>query len=167
MEPIVFYTAGTLTLLFIILMIFQNNPIASAVSLVASFFALAVLYVSLDAHFVATLQILVYAGAIMVLFIFVIMLLNLKPEELSHDRFNIQSAAVVFFGLSFFGFLAYFFSKIPLVSFEMIESGFGTAKEIGKLMFSDYVIAFEVIGLLLLVGIVGAILLGKKHSQQD
>lgn len=167
MEPIVFYIAGTLTLLFIILMIFQKNPVASAISLVASFFSLAVLYISLEAHFVATLQILVYAGAIMVLFIFVIMLLNLKTEELTHERFNLQRAAVVLFGLSFFGFLAYYFSKIPLVSFEAVESGFGTAKEIGKLMFSEYVVAFEVIGLLLLVGIVGAILLGKKHSQQD
>lgn len=164
MNPVFFYSFATITVLMVIVMIVQKNPISSAICLVASFFSLAALYVMLEAHFVATLQILVYAGAIMVLFIFVIMLLNLKDDELIQDKINVKRLGVAFVGLTLFFFLALRFAKIPAAVFGTTSENFGTAESIGKLMFSDYVIPFELIGILLLVGIVGAILLGRRES---
>jgi len=164
MEPYTFYTLSTITVLAILFMIFQRNPISSAVFLVLSFFSLAGLYAALSAHFVAVLQILVYAGAIMVLFIFVIMLLNLRSEELTNDKINWPRFSILAVALGLFGFLAYHFNKIPKVSFPKVDSYFGTAEEIGEIIFSKYVIPFELIGLLLLVGIVGAVLLGRQEE---
>lgn len=168
MEPIAFYILATITTTLILLMIFQTNPVSSALCLVASFFSLAGLYVLLDAHFVAILQILVYAGAIMVLFIFVIMLLNLKKEELVYDRINFKRILVAIIGMELFAFLSWQFMKIPYdaekMAFKPVADGFGTAEAVGKLIFSNYVIPFEVIGLLLLAGIVGSILLGRREE---
>lgn len=150
----------------VILMIFQKNPISSAVCLIGSFFSLAALYAMLDAHFVAVLQILVYAGAIMVLFIFVIMLLNLQKGELTIDKLNLPRMSVFIIGGGLFVFLSFMFRKIPSVPFKQVPENFGTAQSVGKIMFSEYVIPFEVIGILLLVGIVGAVLMGRREEEQ-
>lgn len=168
MSPFAFYILAFITTAAVVFMIVQKNPVSSAVCLVASFFSLAGIYVLLDAHFVATLQILVYAGAIMVLFIFVIMLLNLKEHELTLDKFNLKRALVLLVGLGLFGFLAWQFLKIPQDPdkplFPETSGGFGTVQEVGKLMFTHYVVAFEIIGVLLVVGMVGAILLGRREE---
>jgi|APSaa5957512622_1039677.scaffolds.fasta_scaffold105566_2 NADH-quinone oxidoreductase subunit J len=167
MEAVFFYIFAFITTFCVLFMILQKNPVASAISLVASFFGLAAIYILLDAPFVAALQILVYAGAIMVLFIFVIMLLNLKDSELTIDKLNLKRISVIVIGLALFSFLSWQFSKIPLdeaSQFKAVAADFGSAKEVGKLMFSEYVVAFEVIGVLLLVGIVGAILLGRREN---
>jgi NADH-quinone oxidoreductase subunit J len=145
-------------------MILQKNPIASAICLVISFFSLAALFALLNAHFVAILQILVYAGAIMVLFIFVIMLLNLKKAELIHDKMSSLSFFALIIGLGLFGFLMMKFSLIPLVFFGETSPSFGTAQEVGKSLFTQYAIPFELIGILLLIGIIGAVLLGRKDT---
>lgn len=164
MEAIFFYSFAALAIGMVLLMIFQENPVASAVCLVTSFFGLAGLYALLQAHFIAVLQILVYAGAIMVLFIFVIMLLNLRDEDIGIERLTPVKIAAIVIGLFSAGFFAYLFLKIPKVSFNQVSADFGTAKPLGQLMFSDYIIPFELIGLLLLVGIVGAILLGRREG---
>lgn len=160
-----FYILSFLTVFFVLLMILQKNPVGSALSLVLSFFSLAGLYVLLEAHFVAAVQILVYAGAIMVLFIFVIMLLNLKDDELVSDKLNFKRVTVFFIGMALFVFLALRFAKIPAGAFTELSSDFGTAKAVAKLMFTTYVVPFEVIGVLLLVGIVGAIVLGSREDE--
>lgn len=168
MQPIAFYILASITTTMVVLLIVQKNPLSSAVCLVTSFFSLAGIYILLDAHFVATMQILVYAGAIMVLFIFVIMLLNLKEHELTEDKFNLKRAFVLLLGLGLFGFLSWQFLKIPQDStkpaFPALTPEFGTVKEVGKLLFGNYVVAFEIIGVLLLVGMVGAILLGRREE---
>jgi len=161
MDPIFFYIFASITVLTVILMILQKNPISSAVCLIGSFFSLAALYALLDAHFVAILQILVYAGAIMVLFIFVIMLLNLQKGELTIDKLNLPRMSVIVIGGGLFVFLTIMFRKIPSLPFKPVPENFGTAQSVGKIMFSDYVIPFEMIGILLLVGIVGAVLMGR------
>jgi NADH-quinone oxidoreductase subunit J len=160
-----FYILSFLTVFFVLLMILQKNPVGSALSLVLSFFSLAGLYVLLEAHFVAAVQILVYAGAIMVLFIFVIMLLNLKNDELVHDKLNFKRMTVFLIGMALFVFLALRFAKIPAGAFTELSPDFGTAKAVAKLMFTTYVVPFEVIGVLLLVGIVGAIVLGGREDE--
>ena len=145
-------------------MIFQANPVASAIYLILSFFSLAVIYVLLEAPFVAALQILVYAGAIMVLFIFVIMLLNLKNDEISYEKPNAKALGITLLGLGLFGFLAHYLCKIPAVGFVASPSDFGSVQGVAALMLTDYVVPFEVMGILLLVGLVGAIVLGRKDA---
>lgn len=168
MQPIAFYILAFITTAMVMMVILQKNPISSAVCLVVSLFSLAGIYILLDAHFVATMQILVYAGAIMVLFIFVIMLLNLKEHELTLDKFNLKRALVMLVGLALSSFLAWQFIKIPQdpakSAFPEISVEFGTVKEVGKLLFGNYVVAFEIIGILLLVGMVGAIMLGRREE---
>ena len=164
---ITFYISGALTVLFVVLMLVQNNPVSSAIYLVLSFFSLAAVYVTLDAHFIAALQILVYAGAIMVLFVFVIMLLNLKPSELSFDQVKPKSLSVGVLSLVFLGLMVNLIRKIPNVTelqFTPVNSAFGTAKAVGALMLNDYVVAFEVMGVLLTVGLIGAVLLGRSEN---
>lgn len=164
MEATFFYIFAFLTVLSVILMIAQSNPVASAIFLIFAFFNLAGLYILLQAHFVAMIQILVYAGAIMVLFVFVIMLLNLQKHELQHDKLNLKQLIVALFVMSFGAFMVFFFAKIPTLEFVPVQSGFGTVKEVGKLLFTRYVIPFEMVAILLLVGLVGAILLGRREK---
>lgn len=164
---ITFYISGALTILFVVAMLLQNNPVASAICLVLSFFSLAAVYVTLDAHFIAALQILVYAGAIMVLFVFVIMLLNLKPKELVFDRVRPKSLSVGLLSLAFLVMMIRLILKIPNVSelqFTNVNAAFGTAKAVGALMLNDYVVAFEVMGVLLTVGLIGAVMLGRSDT---
>lgn len=163
-ESLVFYVASAISVLAVLLMIFQKNPVTSAVFLILSFFGLAVVYLTLDAHFVAALQILVYAGAIMVLFMFVIMLLNLKDEELVYEKLGSNAIVAVLISGTLFSFLAYYFFSIQTEAFPEVVAGFGTAKAVGKSLMSDYVLAFELIGVLLLVGLIGAVLLGKREE---
>jgi NADH-quinone oxidoreductase subunit J len=164
MEEFFFYLFASVTVGLILLMIVQDSPVASAMCLVGAFFGLAGLYVLLSAPFVAVMQILVYAGAIMVLFIFVIMLLNLKEHELVYDRMNLKRVVVLFIGLGLFAFLTKLFLRIPKVEFAAVEESFGTVKEVGRTMFVNYLIPFELIGILLLVGLVGAVLLGRREE---
>ena len=162
---IAFYISAGLTIFFVLAMIFQKNPVTSAVFLVLSFFSLAAVYVTLDAHFIAALQILVYAGAVMVLFVFVIMLLNLKPHELDFDRIRFKSVPVFLVAGVFLALLVYLIGKIPQgpeVQFTTAFAEFGTAKAVGKLMLTEYVLPFEVMGVLLTVGLIGAVLLGRR-----
>lgn len=165
MEPFLFYIFAAVILVTIILMIFQTNPVASAICLVITFFALAVLFVLLQAPFVAVIQVLVYAGAIMVLFTFVIMLLNLHKKDLIYDKFNWRKVFVVLVGVFFIGFLAFYFIKIPVFPFAPVDSSFGSVQGVGRLMFTKYLIPFELTSILLLVAIIGAVMLGKKEEK--
>lgn len=164
MDANVFYIASTVTVLAVIFMIFQKNPVSSAIFLVLSFFGLAVIYLTLDAHFVAALQILVYAGAIMVLFMFVIMLLNLKDEELVYDKIDLKTVIGILLGGCIFAIFTLYYLDLPVLEAPELVKGFGTAKEVGKVLMTKYVLPFELIGILLLVGLVGAILLGRREE---
>lgn len=165
MDSFLFYLFAALIVVTIILMIFQTNPVASAIYLVASFFGLSVLYVMLSAPFVAVLQVLVYAGAIMVLFTFVIMLLNLKKKDLIYDRVSWRKISVVFIGIFFVGLLAFYFLKIPVHPFTELGPGFGEVRGVGRLLFTKYLIPFELTSILLLVAIIGAVMLGKREEK--
>lgn len=142
----------------------SKNPVRSAFALVFHFFMLAGLYLSLNAQFLAVVQILVYAGAIMVLVIFVIMLLNLSDEERLKEKFNYRVLLAIFFGLAFiFQIVALIFVKSSTNPELHPESArIGTVQYIGSVFFKDYIVPFEVIGILLLSAIIGAIVLAKK-----
>ncbi len=139
-----------------------RNPVRSALNLVAGFFALAVLYVFLYAQFVAAVQIIVYAGAIMVLFLFTIMLLNLgAPSELA-ERGEIKrpitwGLAVLFVIVLSGGVFA------RLGGAQPATDDVGTVQMVGKFLFTDWVYPFELTSVLLLIAIVGAIVMAKRR----
>lgn len=162
MELIAFYIFGGLALLTAILMVTRQNPIASALWLIACFFAFAALFVTLSAHFIAVIQILLYAGAIMVLFIFVIMLLNLGPEELKRRllRFPVflGGAATVYLIV----LLALSLLKVKAAPMTELPADFGYVSPVGKLLFTKYLIPFELTSILLLIAIMGSVVMGKR-----
>ncbi len=173
-ESFFFYLFAGITVATVGLMIFQTNPIASVLYLVFGFFGIAGLYVLLSAPFLAVLQVLVYAGAIMVLFIFVLMLLKLRQEDLIYDRMTWRNLLVVLMALGSAGFLIFRFMKLDFHAFPPIPPGsgvaqlevpqFGEADGVGRLLFTHYLIPFEITSILLLVAIIGAVMLGKKEK---
>lgn len=165
LQAVIFYFFAIMAVLAGLVVITRRNPIASAIALVVAFFFQAGLYVLLDAHFVAVTQVLVYAGAIMVLFIFVIMLLNLRSttaEALPH----IPGRAVA--GLAVAGLLGtglvLSMEALRLVDMGPVTSDFGTIEQVGALIFDGtYLLPFEVASVLLTVAMVGAVVLAKRE----
>ncbi len=162
MHDTLFYTFAFLALVFGFLVIanpFSLNPVTSAMFLVLTIVALAGLFVLLHAFFLAAVQILVYAGAVMVVFLFVIMLLDLKEEE----RRKIKAFGLASGLISVGGILVIFLASLarsPLPARAPLTEG--NTEVLGKLLFTQYVLPFEVVSVLLLVAIVGVILLSKK-----
>jgi NADH-quinone oxidoreductase subunit J len=164
LPDILFYVFAFLTLLCGVLVIanpFSRNPVTSAMFLVLTIISMAGLFVLLHAFFLAAVQILVYAGAVMVLFLFVIMLLDLKEEE----RRKIKMFGLIG-GLVSVGAIVTIFVKSILVtqpganlSAPALE---GETAALGKLLFTQYLLPFEVVSVLLLVAMMGVILLSKK-----
>ncbi|HEU4520389.1 MAG TPA: NADH-quinone oxidoreductase subunit J, partial [Thermoanaerobaculia bacterium] len=139
----------------------HRNAVVGALSLVASFFALAVMYVLLDAPFLAALQVIVYAGAIMVLFLFVIMLLNLHHVAEPNTR-PIQQFLGYFSSAAFAAALVYYIGKYAVLT-TLPPSRFNTsARAIGERLFEAYIFPFEMVSILLLAAIVGALLLSGR-----
>lgn len=156
-------------LLFGIGVVVNRNPVASALCLVVSFVGLAALFISLDANFLGIIQILVYAGAVMVLFLFIIMLLDLRAEE----RRKLNALAVAGGGLvavCFVGTLIHVLSRFEageaMVPSLQVPAGteYEDTKALGTLLFTEYVFHVQVIGLLLLGATIGVVALSKKET---
>jgi NADH-quinone oxidoreductase subunit J len=147
--------------------VLNRHPVRSALSLVATLFLLAVVFVFLNAHLVAALQIIVYAGAIMVLFLFVIMLLNLQqdPAELRwRGRQRVAVVASALFALGVIGALRRGGGPAPGPGMaEPLLSGFGSTAELSTKLFTHYLLPFEITGALLLVAVIGAVVVAKKR----
>jgi len=162
METIAFYTFAFLAVTGGILMVSFRNPLSGAFALVLSLVSLAGLFAMLHAEFVFILQILVYAGAIMVLVIFTIMLLNLSKEELREAPVGkFRSVLIGAVCVVSAGGVMKIVKQISMESTVVAES-FGSIEPVGRLMLSEYVYPFEVISLVLLVAVVGVVLLAKK-----
>ncbi len=145
--------------------ILQRNPIYSAIGLIVVLCCLAVIFLMLYAPFIAAMQIIVYAGAIMVLFVFVIMLLNVRAEDAISDRLQyLKFIAPVFFVL-LVGQVAYFTLKVPKI--DPAANPPGTVESIAEGMFTKYVLPFEAASVLILMAIVGAMLLAKREKEED
>ncbi len=142
----------------------SKHPVKSAMSLIVHFFSLAGLYLTLNAEFVSIVQILVYAGAIMVLVVFVIMLLNLGDEEKLKLKFNLRFVFASLFGVVLvFQLVSAFLVNPDVINVLPTASlKIGTAEAIGKELYTNYIIPFEAISFLLLAAIVGAVMLAKK-----
>lgn len=162
MQQIAFYTFATLSVFGALMMVTRKNPLAGAFALVVSLASLAGLFAMLHAEFVFILQILLYAGAIMVLVIFTIMLLNLSPEELREPAIGRFRGAVIIAATAIG--LAGFIRVLKTLPDAMpeIEPGFGNIEPVGELMLGKYLYPFEVISILLLVAVVGVVLLAKR-----
>ena len=164
MDVILFLIFAIIAVVCGINVVIQRHPISSAVSLVGVMGSLAVLYLLLGAEFIAAAQVIVYAGAIMVLFVFVIMLLNAGGETRQGRSYVVQLLGVPLL-ITFLGLIAYFvqrlFPSAPHVRFGGFQGG--TAQEIGRALFTQYLLPFEVTSILVLIAIVGAIVLARKE----
>jgi len=161
---ILFYVLAALTLIFGTLVVanpFSRNPVTSAMFLVLTIISMAGLFVLLNAFFLAAVQVLVYAGAVMVLFLFVIMLLDLKEEE----RRKIKLTGLVA-GLASVGAIVVIFVRSLLATNPGKDltdpKAVGDTATLGKMLFTNYLLPFEIVSILLLVAMVGVILLSKK-----
>jgi len=166
-KAVSFYIFSALAIISALMVILKNNPMSGAMSLVGTFFSLAAIYVLLNSEFIAVMQILVYAGAIMVLVIFVIMLLNLRPSRVVLYG---KAAPKAFVGLVFGAILA--IGLVAVISMGSITGGkgditasalsrFGAIQLISQTLFTEYLLAFELTSLLLTVAIVGVVILAK------
>jgi len=159
---IVFFTFAAIAVIFALVVVLHRNAVVGALSLVACFFALAVMYVLLEAPFLAVLQIIIYAGAIMVLFLFVIMLLNLQHREEPATR-PIQQflgyAGSAFFGIA----LVYYLAKYAVLQAPSTPF-LSDARRVGVTLFQAYVFPFEAVSILLLAAIVGALVLSGRST---
>ncbi len=160
------YFAVAMTSLSLIV-VTRKNPVHSVLFMLLLFVHMAGLYLFLNAEFLAAIQIIVYAGAIMVLFIFVIMLLNLKSEE-TVAKYQKQWPVSAAIGVVLAGFLVMIVGKITVLpelgeySIEMIQTE-GSLMTIGKVLYTRYLLPFEIASLILLVAIIGAVVLAKKR----
>ena len=159
-SDILFYVFSALALLCGIMLLVSRNPVNSAMFLVLTISSLAGLFVLLEAFFLAAIQILVYAGAVMVLFLFVIMLLDLKAEERRRIKILALAGGVVSVG----AILTVFFKSLGSADLSATRApGFSAGTvDLGHLVFSQYLLPFEIVSVLLLVAMVGVILLSKK-----
>jgi NADH-quinone oxidoreductase subunit J len=162
-EQVVFWLLSALTVFFAFFTMTRRNPVTAVMSLVATFFCLAGLYATLSAHFLAIIQILVYAGAIMVLFIFVVMILNreeVSPVVVRPTRL-VALVAAAYLLLKFVHI-----ADTGVAPLANVPEAFGTVANIGDLLFREFLWPFEAISLLLLVAIVGGVVISRSHQKE-
>jgi NADH-quinone oxidoreductase subunit J len=170
--PELFYVLAIVTVIGALAVVLVPNPVYCALSLVGSFFAMAGIFILLNQEFVAAIQVLIYAGAIMVLFLFVIMLLNLRNDTPFMVRWNVRHVVSVAVVLAILSQLVSVFSATaaklgPMGDYppERVAKE-GAVQVIGELLFTKYVLPFEVISVLLMVAIMGAVLMAKRQSSE-
>ena len=158
-----FSVIATLLIAFALGVVLFKNPIYSALSLIANMILIAVLFADLQAHFLAAVQIVVYAGAIMVLVMFVLMLLNIKVEPISSVSASLYLISGGALGLVFVLLMgAQLFDQFGR-ALPVASANFGTVKSIGALLFTKYLFPFEAASVLIMAGIVGAVMLAKRE----
>ena len=150
-----------------LMVVFHRNPMVSVVFLIVNLVCIALFFLILQGQFLFVIQIIVYAGAIMVLFVFVVMLLNLRQEESSRPTWKIQRTLAFVGGLLLVGALwrALWRRGSPAEAFTgTFSSDFGGAEEVGRLLFTDYVFQFEAASVLLVVAMIGAVILARRKE---
>jgi NADH-quinone oxidoreductase subunit J len=167
-ETALFTVLAVVTVITALLVIMQRNPVASAIYLIVTLFSLAGVYLLLNAQFVAIIQVLVYAGAIMVLFLFVIMLLNLEKEKKLITRHRLQKVLGVFLGIVLLAQIGMIFNSVLLEGSKgkfppEKVAALGNTQVVARLLFTEYLLPFEITSVLLLVAIIGAIVLAKRQ----
>lgn len=160
-----FYFLSFLAILAAILVVISRNPVHSVLYLIITFFCIAGHYVLLNAQFLAVVHVIVYAGAIMVLFLYVIMLLNLNKESEPHKSTLLKVTATVCGGLMMIILIGSLKGTEQMAEQSVTSTDISLVKNLGKVMFNDFLIPFEVTSVLLLAAMVGAVMLGKSEQQ--
>lgn len=174
-SELVFYAFSAMAVVSAIATVTRKNPVVAAVWLVATFFAVAVNYVLLSASFLAALQVLVYAGAMMVLFVFVIMVLDVDEEGEAESR---RPSRIGRFGYGVALMLAgglVVWVLVATLSKQYVSTGvvldpaldFGSAQSVGQRLFTDYLFAFEAVSLLLLAAVIGAVVVARSRRERE
>ncbi|MNS71617.1 NADH-quinone oxidoreductase subunit J [compost metagenome] len=163
MDQILFFFVAFLAIASAVYFVFAKNPMYAILSLIVTMFSIAGMYILLNAQFLGIVQIIVYTGAIMVLFLYILMMLNLNAEDESKKQnlpkfIGIFSVCILFVGMlgAYKGFSG------NTVAADNIDYSVGLTKNLGRLLFNEYVLPFELASILILAGIVGAVLIGKK-----
>jgi NADH-quinone oxidoreductase subunit J len=162
-EMVVFWILAVPLVASAVGVVVARNPVNAAMSLVAAFFFLAGVYVLLTAHLLAFLQVLVYAGAIMVLFLFVIMLLTTGDENYGRARMKAMQVAGIFGAAGVLAVVLKAVDQLGPLPMRMVGPDFGSVKAVGRIVFTQYLLPFEVTSLLLLVAMVGAVVVAKQR----
>ena len=164
MSAVLFWIFAILMLLFGVMVVVLRSPVSSALSLVVSFLGLAALFVTLDAFFIGIIQVLVYAGAVMVLFLFIIMLLDLKAERLRKPNW-IALLGGILVTVGFVAELVYVLNHFPAgeEAFPPLAGPVDDVPAIGFMLFTNYNLPFQVVGVLVLVASIGVVVLSKRE----
>ena len=161
---------ATISVASALLMVTRRSPVYSAFWLLVCFLAFAVLFLQLSAPFLAAIHVLVYTGAILVLFLFVIMLLNLQPDELGEEYPAKTRGMYALLCLGLFVFLAGPILRDPLVTQALpaaSSADFGSVEQVGRLLFTTYALPFELVSVLIIVAMFGSMILAKKRLQSQ
>ena len=162
MEQVLFFFVAFCAVASAVYFVFAKNPLYAILSLIVTFFSIAALYVLLNAQFLGIVQIIVYAGAIMVLFLYVLMMLNLNAKDESKKHNLLKFTGIISAGIIFVGMIGAYKGVAMTNATTDVDSQIGLTKNLGKLLFNEYVLPFELASILILAGIVGSVLIGKK-----
>jgi NADH-quinone oxidoreductase subunit J len=167
MSPFLFWIFALMMLIFGAAVVINRNPVASALSLVVSFLALAALFMSLDAYFIGIIQVLVYAGAIMVLFLFIIMLLDLRAEKLRKINWIASAGGLVVALVLMIQIFAVVgrFAGAEKTFPPLVRSTSDDVHRIGLSLFTNYNLPFQIIGIVILIATVGVVMLSRRETR--
>jgi len=166
-EIIIFSAAAAGALAGGVGVVASAQPVRSALSLLLVLGSLAVMYLLLAAPFVATLQVIIYAGAIVVLFLFVIMLLHARSGEERPSKLRGQRVAAFVLSAAFYAAILAVLRTVRSAPVSTIGSEFGSAQFVGGALFTTYVLPFELASMVLIVGIIAAVVIGRPHPRRD
>ncbi|MBK7036407.1 MAG: NADH-quinone oxidoreductase subunit J [Chitinophagales bacterium] len=164
MTQIFFYFLSGIAIASSLLMLFQRNAMYSVLYLLVCFFAVAGLYIMLNAQFLAIVHIIVYAGAIMVLFLYVLMFLNLNTSSTFSKSNLLRFAAVLTGGMVFILLFASFYQTQLTYVADSLHAETGSVQTLGKVLFDEFLIPFELTSILFLSAMVGVVIINKKES---
>lgn len=166
LNVLLFWVLSALGIVGGIGMIANRNPIYSVLFLILNFFCIGGLFLTLQSEFLAVVQIIVYAGAIMVLFLFVIMLLNLGKDRTVAESYDWRKGLAFLLGLAFLAELLVAFSLVQGFNVEQPATfDYGKVEAAGRLLMTRYLFPFEMISLILLAALIGAVIIAKKHKK--
>lgn len=167
METLIFLIFALLAVASALVVVVHRNPVYSTMSLVVTLFSVAVLFVLLGAPFIGALQVLIYTGAILVLFLFVIMLLNVTKEETAISAQKVQMGGAILGALVFGGMLVLLFWNARRTDLSPVTEHLVSMKTLAWQMFTEFLLPFEIVGLLLLVAVIGATIAARRPAQAD
>ena len=162
MEQFLFFFIAFIVVASAVYFVIAKNPLYAILSLVISFIGIGFIYIILNSQFLFAVQVIVYTGAIMVLFLYVLMMLNLNAKDESKKHNVNMLLGVISACILFVGMIGAYKGIAQTNAIANIDSSVGLTKNLGKLLFNEYVLPFELASILILAGIVGSVLIGKK-----